>query len=226
MAEIEIESIGVDQIICLGDLLTLGPDPLAVLERLDRLGCPCILGNHDEFMFNPELVTTYTKAPALIEAIDWCRDRLSHDVIDAIAGFPRTLDVPLDDGHNMLLFHGTPDSNTTDLLVTTPPEVVDEMLSGRTATIMAGGHTHLQMLRQHRGRLLVNAGSIGMPFETYTGGGPPVVLPHAEYAIVESRPGLLTVQLQRVALDKAALHRAAARAADNPICATLARMYQ
>ena len=50
---------------------------------------------------------------------------------------------------------------------------------------MAGGHTHLQMVRQHRGTLLVNPGSLGLPFESYAQGGPPKILPHAEYAIVE-----------------------------------------
>ena len=38
------------------------------------------------------------------------------------------------------------------------------MLDGRAATVLAGGHTHLQMLRQHRGMFIVNPGSVGMPF--------------------------------------------------------------
>ena len=48
-------------------------------------------------------------------------------------------------------------------------------------------------------------GSVGMPFESFASGGPPIVMPHAEYAIVESRAGNVTVELRRVALERAAL---------------------
>jgi hypothetical protein len=80
------------------------------------------------------------------------------------------------------------------------------------------------MLRQHRGILIVNPGSVGIPFKEYVGGGPPVVLPYAEYATIESDAGALTVQLHRLPLDKSQLQRAAA-SVDNALCASLAQMY-
>ncbi|MEO6600819.1 MAG: metallophosphoesterase family protein, partial [Polyangiaceae bacterium] len=48
----DIARQGVDQIICLGDVATLGPRPRDVLGRLAELRCVCILGNHDEFMLD------------------------------------------------------------------------------------------------------------------------------------------------------------------------------
>ena len=57
--------------------------------------------------------------------------------------------------------------------------------SAEEGTLLAGGHTHVQMLRQHRGMLLVNAGSVGAPFREVFDGTRPTVLKHAEYAIVE-----------------------------------------
>jgi predicted phosphodiesterase len=88
-----------------------------------------------------------------------------------------------------------------------PAAELDELLSGRQAQVMAGGHTHVQMIRQHGGRWLVNPGSTGMPFERYVNGGPPVVLPHAEYAIVEAEGGHVGVTLRRVELDKDELRK-------------------
>ena len=38
---------------------------------------------------------------------------------------------------------------------------------------MAGGHTHIQMLRQYQGVLLVNAGSVGAPFKLVRAAGRP-----------------------------------------------------
>src|SRR5262245_6343065 len=75
----DIARCAVDRIVCLGDVATLGPDPKGVLERLGDLGCSCILGNHDAFMLDPGLIHTYTEAPIVVEAVDWCRARLSAD---------------------------------------------------------------------------------------------------------------------------------------------------
>lgn len=133
--------------------------------------------------------------------------------------FARTIDAG-----DLFLFHGTPRSHSEDLLATTPPDQVDEMLAGRRALVFAGGHTHIQMLRQHRGMLLVNVGSVGMPFREYSSPAPPVVLPHAEYAIVEIAGGRIRVDLRRLELDRRAL-RDALEGWDNPLAGPLRVMY-
>jgi len=79
---------------------------------------------------------------------------------------------------------------------------LDRILAGVQASVVAGGHTHVQMLRQHRGTWVVNPGSVGMPFREYVYGGPPTVLPHAEYAILEANRGGVRVDLRRVAVDR------------------------
>jgi predicted phosphodiesterase len=219
-----IRGRGVDQIICLGDVATLGPEPERVLELMHDSNAICILGNHDEFMLRPELVAEYTQIPVLVEAIDWCRARLSAASLDFIRSFRATYDLPLCDGQQLLAFHGTPSSNTMDLLATTEPALVEEWVGTATGTVLTGGHTHLQMLRQHRGRLLVNPGSVGMPFKEYVAGAPPEVLPHAEYAIVEADAASVSVCLQRVALDKASL-QSSVRAVDYPLAAFLSKAY-
>ena len=79
---VEIRRTGVDQIICLGDVATLGPRPNAVIEILGELGCRCIMGNHDEFLLDAELVHTYSGAPQVVASIDWTRCRLSRVELD------------------------------------------------------------------------------------------------------------------------------------------------
>ena len=219
-----IQNRGVDEIVCLGDVATLGAEPERVLELLHDARVSCILGNHDEFMLDAELVAAYTKIPILVDAIDWCRDRLSRAAIDLIRGFRRTHELPLEDGERLFLFHGTPDSNTTDLLATTEAAQLDEMLKDAPGAVLAGGHTHLQMLRQHRGRLVVNPGSVGMPFKTYVAGGPPEVLPFAELAIVDSNRASTSVELHRVLLDKSELRRSVL-AVEHPLSGFLAQAY-
>jgi putative phosphoesterase len=220
----DIARTGVDQIVCLGDVVTLGPRPREVLGRLAELGCICILGNHDEFMLDERLTRSYSEAPLIIEAVDWCRAQLTSAELKFIASFSRRFELKLNNSGNLLLFHGTPDSNTTDLLATTPAERVDELLGRRRATVMAGGHTHLQMLRQHRGTLLVNPGSVGLAFKEYAAGKAPTLMPHAEYAVVEAMDGDVAVSLRRVPLDKAEL-RAAAGTAMHPLKSWMMQQY-
>jgi predicted phosphodiesterase len=216
--------LGVDRIVCLGDVATLGPRPTAVLARLRELGCACILGNHDEFLLDPELIHKYTEAPVIVDSVDWCRARVSADELAFIRGFVRTLELPLAGGATLLLFHGSPRSHMEDIIAQTPADKLEEMLGGRRATVMAGGHTHVQMLRQHRGILLVNPGSVGMPFKEYVGGRVPAVMPHAEYAVVEASAAGVGVTLRRIELDRAAL-RASLQGSDLPLARSLLPHY-
>ena len=215
----DADGAGYDQLICLGDVATLGPRPDAVLARLQDLGCACILGNHDEFMLDRGLIHTYSESPLIVASVEATRDALPAGAIAFIRTFERTL--ALDD---VFLFHGTPRSNLEDLLATTPPERVDEMLDGKRANVLAGGHTHLQMLRQHRGMSIVNVGSLGMPFREYAAGGPPAIMPRAEYAIVDVRQSGVSVDLRRVAL---ATHALASQVDgwDNPLAVPLRASY-
>jgi putative phosphoesterase len=196
---------GADQVACLGDVATLGPRPRDVLRALRELRCPCILGNHDAFLVDPALVARYTKAKVIVDAIDWCREQLSEDDLEFVRSFAAQIDVPLAGGRRLLLFHGSPDSNVQDVLATTGDDELDRLLGGAAADVMAGGHTHIQMLRQHRGTWVVNPGSVGMPFRRYVAGARPEILSHAEYAIVDDGGTSIGVELRRVPLDKAAL---------------------
>jgi len=201
----DIRALGVDMTAFLGDAATLGPRPREVLHTLKELQCPCIMGNHDEFLLEPDLVLRYTSVPVIVEAIQWCSEQLTPDDVNFVRSFQRQLEIPLPGERRLLLFHGSPLCHTTDLLATTPPEQLEEQLGPKRADVMAGGHTHIQMLRQHRGIWLVNPGSVGMPFREYVSGARPEIQPYAEYAIVNAQETGIGVELRRVPLTKEAL---------------------
>ncbi len=214
----------IDRIACLGDVATLGPAPRQVIETLARLGCPCILGNHDAFLLDPDLIRSYTESPLIVAAVDACRASLGASELEFVRTFQPTLDVEME-GSTLGLFHGSPRSHMEDLLATTPPEEIDRALGARRTAVMAGGHTHIQMLRQHRGTLIVNPGSLGLPFETYVSGGPPTILAHAEYATVEAAGDSVAVTLHRVPVDRGALI-AQTQGWDNPLRDYLLAQYK
>jgi putative phosphoesterase len=214
-----IAQLGVDRVVCLGDCATLGARPREVLDHLRDMGAPCILGNHDEFLLDPSLVRSYNEAPIIADAVAWCIDQLRPEDLAFVRGFARELELDLD-GTRLALFHGSPRSNTEDLLATTPADDLDRALDGRRAPVMAGGHTHLQMVRQHRGALVVNPGSVGMPFVEHAAGREPRILDHAELAVLDGA----SVSLHRVPLDRRAL-RAQAESAAHPLRAALSAQY-
>jgi predicted phosphodiesterase len=204
-----IRALGVDEIVCLGDVATLGVAPGEVVDTLQGLACPCIMGNHDEYVLDPDLIRSHTSDPVIIEAIDWCRDQLTQDQIAYLGGFEQGMDRPLPGDQRLKLFHGSPSSNMVDLLAETEAGLFDQQLGPDRGVVMAGGHTHVQMLRQHRGVLVVNPGSVGAPFREPIYAGPPTIMSHAEYASIEARDGEVAVTLHRVPLDRHALAQAA-----------------
>jgi putative phosphoesterase len=216
---------GVDRVVCLGDVATLGPRPKEVLARLQALGCACIEGNHDAFLLDAALIRRYTETPIIVEAVDWCRAQLAAAELDFVRTFESERMLPLEGGATLACYHGTPRSHMEDLPPSATPEAIDVMLDGRSATVLAGGHTHLQMLRQHRGMLVVNPGSVGMPFVETPVAGPPTIMAHAEYATVEATAaGAVEVRLKRVPLDRRALREQAA-ACDFPLRDWLVAQY-
>jgi hypothetical protein len=171
-----------------------------------------------------DLIHGYTQAQVVIDSVEWCRDRMSNDDLAFLASFERTARLTLDGSTTLFLFHGSPRSHMEDILAETPAELLDQMLVGHHATLMAGGHTHVQMLRQHHGVLLVNPGSVGMPFREHVDGRAPTVLPHAEYAVVDAVAGDVSVTLRRVALARSAL-RGALSGSSLPLAEALREQY-
>src|ERR1700719_4333038 len=107
----DIRRTGVDQVVCLGDVANLGPEPNAVIEILAGLGCPCIMGNHDEFLLDPQLVHTYSQSPGVVASVDWSRSRLSAGELEFIRAFERDREIALANNAKLYVFHGSPRSN-------------------------------------------------------------------------------------------------------------------
>ncbi|MEM7033791.1 MAG: metallophosphoesterase family protein [Chloroflexota bacterium] len=199
----DIARSNVDQIIFLGDALTMGPQPKPVIDLLRSLNCSCILGNHDENLLNLDHIEDGNHADWYIDIARWTATQLDTADFDFLHSFQATLDIQLDDNapqSTIHCFHGSPKSNRDFLLVTTTDEELAEYLGSSTATVLIGGHAHVQMIRRYGHSMLVNVGSVGFPLQHYPFSPPPPVLLWAEYAIV-SWAGSLSIDLRRVDFD-------------------------
>jgi len=155
----DIARQGVDRVVCLGDVAATGPQPVAVLARLAALSCPVVMGNADAWLLDPQPGAGGDELLQKVEAIDqWCRQQLTARELDYIASFTPTLSIELGGGLELFCFHGSPRANTEMISATTPDEKLAKMLSGVGAAILAGGHSHVQMVRRYRTMILVNPG--------------------------------------------------------------------
>ena len=162
----DIRRHNVDQLLCLGDVAAGGPQPHEVIQRLRELACPIVMGNTDAWLLEPVLkehVDTFSKYTQDIEY--WSAQQLSAEDKAFIKTFQPTIEWPLDDNKTLLAYHGTPRSFTERLLATTPDAQLDEIFTSTTAQILVGAHTHIQLYRRYRDKIILNPGSVGMPMD-------------------------------------------------------------
>ena len=199
-----------DKLICLGDVATIGPQPKEVLTTLQKLDCIFIQGNHDAAMLQLDKAADYNIHPSLLPNLEWAISKLTLQDIAFLATFLPTyeLNLDLDANKTMLCFHASPHSQTDIITYTTPPEIIDYFLQGSHADVLAGGHSHVQMLRKHHSSLLINPGSVGTSFVEPPPDKLPTLSPWAEYAIVEYQNGAVTAHFHRLPMNADAVHEA------------------
>jgi putative phosphoesterase len=207
LAEIAREQV--DAMVCLGDVAAFGPQPDEVVSRLRALGCPVVMGDADATLLSPLPPAEHETLRRLQEIDRWAAGRLSPGNRTFLASFAPTVTLEMD-GVALLCYHGSPLVNTDRLYATTSDADLERFFAGTEAQIYAGGHTHLQLLRRYRNALVLNPGSVGLPYDRVP--SPDVAVrnpPWGEYALVTVADGRLAVDLRRVPFDVAALRQAA-----------------
>jgi predicted phosphodiesterase len=190
----DVERLGVDEIVCLGDVVQGGTEPAQTLDRLAALGCDTVLGNADAFLLEVPLDSPEPVTERQLEVRDWTLSQLSSSHVEQIRSFVPFVRRELD-GVSLLLFHGSPDSYDDVLL----PELAVEALEpfiGQDAALLAGGHTHLQWTRRIGDALYVNPGSVGISYDRHA--DPPVLRTLAEWALVTVADGAVGVEFRQV----------------------------
>jgi predicted phosphodiesterase len=177
----EVKREGVDAVVCGGDLVT-GAFSVEVFDRVMSLPKVHFLhGNVERLVV--EGVAEHDR--------DWSaeRQRLGDARLATIAAWPLTVELELDSVGRTLFCHAIPTADEPIFTRITPDEDVVELLGDVDAKLVVCGHTHVQFVRQlSTGLRVVNAGSVGMPYEGRRGAfwallGPTVELRHTEYDV-------------------------------------------
>jgi putative phosphoesterase len=179
----EVDSEGADVLLSGGDLL-LGPQPAECLELLRQRAATFIRGNCDRAVAgSPDWEDPW------LDRVEWTASRLSREQLDFVRGWPEVVSLEVEGLGPVLFCHGSPRSDEEIVTAITPPKRLDPMLDGVLEEIVIGGHTHVHFDRRVGDRRLVNAGSVGLPYEGEAGIacwallGPDVDLRRARYDV-------------------------------------------
>ena len=192
----EVDEARPDVVLVGGDVVT-GPFPSETLERLNALrdGAYFIRGNADRVLV--EDVGEATGPSPWPERQAWTSAQLTDDQRRLLARLAHTAALEVDGLGDVLFCHGSPRSDEEIVTRATSPERLSEILSGVEQRVVVCGHTHVQFDRLIGGLRLVNAGSVGMPYEDEPGAywallGPDVELRRTEYDLERAAVAIRT----------------------------------
>lgn len=186
----DAEGAGAELFVVGGDV---APGPLAV-ETLDALAAlgdrvRWVRGNGER-----ELAAAHERWAAGIAAGDeepatrWLAGRLASRHRALLATLPVAWRADVDGLGSALFCHGSPRSDEEILTALTADEGLAAALAAGEADVVVAGHTHVQFDRTVAGCRLVNAGSVGLPYEDVAAAywallGPDVELRRTEYDV-------------------------------------------
>jgi predicted phosphodiesterase len=170
----DVESEGVEQIWCLGDLVGYGaePDRCVALAR-DRCDL-CLAGNHDLVVTGEIPITDFSSSAAA--AARWTQETVSEETLAYLKGLR-----PADPSREPALYHASPRDPVWEYVLSTwQAEECIELMEARVAAV---GHSHVALwflrdesgkvtgatadggyeLDLSSGRWLVNPGGVGQP---------------------------------------------------------------
>jgi hypothetical protein len=170
----------------------MGPRPAEVIDRIQGLGWPGVVGNTDELLWRPdEEARQRDRAPRLATLLRWLfegyapvtRERLGDERLAWLRELPTEL--PIGD---VTIVHASPG----DLWRAPMPDADDPELEATYRSLRAScvlyGHIHRPFTRKVPAMAIANAGSAGMPWDGDN---------RASYALVDDGE----IEVVRVAYD-------------------------
>jgi putative phosphoesterase len=143
-----------------GDVVAGGDEPSETLARLRALGSRVrwVRGNADRELYPGEggLVPE--------PLVELTRGKLSEEEIEFLYGLPPTQRIG-----DVLYCHASPRNDMDIFTERTPEDRIAPLFDGLDVPTVVCGHTHTQFERTVGGVHVINAGSVGMPYEEEPG---------------------------------------------------------
>lgn len=201
----DIESWSPDTVIVAGDIVNRGPQSDACLDLILRLrderGWQVIAGNHEGYILRYAHDVTLPDFPTsgpryeFSRLIGWAYAQL-RDRLAALAALPERFDLDTSQGA-LYVLHASVRHNRDGVLAASDDAELRQQIDP-AAAVFCVGHTHMPFVRRVDTTLVVNVGSVGLPFDGDT---------RAAYARLTLGRAGWNAEIRRVAYDLAATER-------------------
>lgn len=192
----DIDSLSVDQIICLGDLVGYGVFPNEVIERVRDRDIPTIMGNYDDGVgFDRDDCGCVYRDPEDDRlgklSLMWSREHTTEDNKAFLRNFEASRRETIY-RQELLFVHGSPRRMNEYLYEDRPEETFMRIAKSEIAHMIFFGHTHLPYQKSVNGTTFINTGSVGKPKDGN---------PDAGYVLLSLSKQDCLVEFRRVSYD-------------------------
>lgn len=188
----------VDEIICLGDIVGYGANPNYCIEKVKKLNCKCVGGNHDFGVLGKLSINYFNYAAR--DAILWTSRQLKNDNINFLLSLNKKIELK----GNIFAVHGSPQNPMLEYILN--KNTASIIFSKFNFKICFVGHSHLAgcfsfnennqkvdyinfsnggSIEIHKNkRYIINSGSVGQPRDGN---------PKASYGIYNQKYGIVNI---------------------------------
>ena len=158
-----------DQVILAGDLVNRGPRPAECLDYFQTqaasAGWRTVRGNHEDYVIEQGDHHDQRSRPAyeVHRASFWTYQRLGKN-LQPLLEMPFQQKVHAPDGSELRVVHASMRGIRDGIYTDTPDSALVHQVAPPPA-VLCVGHTHRPLIRRINGTLVVNAGSVGLPFD-------------------------------------------------------------
>jgi putative phosphoesterase len=186
---------GYQKVLVAGDICFPGPEPLETWRTLARLQAICVQGVTDKALATVDIAKLEESATdparrAMVQRFLSARAQVGELVLERLRRMPTHHRIPLEDGSELLLVHGSPEDPTEALTHDLDDDEIRALIGDDPADLIVCGMSHTPFVREVGGVKIVNVGSVGEA----PGGG----VAHA--TIVDASAGGITIEPLEVPL--------------------------
>lgn len=155
---------GITDIYVAGDLLLGGDEPLEVWRRLSQVDAKCVRGTSDTALvaIDPASLSPQSdRERERAERFGRTRACIGDLVVEQLRRLPETIRIPLVDGSEVVLVHGSPADPSSEITHDMSDEEILALVADDPADIVVCGGSHVPFERQLDGVYVVNVGTVG-----------------------------------------------------------------
>jgi putative phosphoesterase len=165
-----IEQWRPDTVIVAGDIVSRGPRSLECLQAVQLMqqtaGWQVVRGNHEDYVISYTTEESPAAGPLfeIFRLAYYTYNQLGQDV-DPLRAMPFSISLNGPDGQEIRIAHASMVSNRNGIFHSTSDRELRQKLVTPPPALFCVGHTHVPLIRGFDDTLVVNVGSVGLPFD-------------------------------------------------------------